>query len=276
MTGDAPRPESAGGIAMIGGGRMASALAEGFCRAGLLSPAAIVVHDPAAAAREALAARLPGVRFAATAAEAAASAPLVWLAVKPQQAAEACGGIAAVMEGRTLVSILAGMSTATLADLANTPRVIRVMPNTPCLVGKGVSVVCRTAAVPADVAERVSDLLAAVGSVHDADESLMNAVTAVSGSGPGFLALIVEAIAAGGERAGLPRPLATALAVETLAGTGRLLEETGEDPAVIRERVSSPGGTTLAGLGVMADRGVAEALVAAVLAATARASELGR
>jgi len=276
MTGDAPRPEPAGGIAMIGGGRMASALAEGFCRAGLLSPAAIVVHDPAAAAREALAARLPGVRFAATAAEAAASAPLVWLAVKPQQAAEACGGIAAVMEGRTLVSILAGMSTATLADLANTPRVIRVMPNTPCLVGKGVSVVCRTAAVPADVAERVSDLLAAVGSVHDADESLMNAVTAVSGSGPGFLALIVEAIAAGGERAGLPRPLATALAVETLAGTGRLLEETGEDPAVIRERVSSPGGTTLAGLGVMADRGVAEALVAAVLAATARASELGR
>jgi len=276
MTGDAPRPEPAGGIAMIGGGRMASALAEGFCRAGLLSPAAIVVHDPAAAAREALAARLPGVRFAATAAEAAASAPLVWLAVKPQQAAEACGGIAAVMEGRTLVSILAGMSTATLADLANTPRVIRVMPNTPCLVGKGVSVVCRTAAVPADVAERVSDLLAAVGSVHDADESLMNAVTAVSGSGPGFLALIVEAIAAGGERAGLPRPLATALAVETLAGTGRLLEETGEDPAVIRERVSSPGGTTLAGLGVMAERGVAEAVAAAVLAATARASELGR
>lgn len=276
MTGDAPRPEPADGIAMIGGGRMASALAEGFCRAGLLSPAAIVVHDPAAAAREALAARLPGVRFAATAAEAAASAPLVWLAVKPQQAAEACGGIAAVMEGRTLVSILAGLSTATLADLANTPRVIRVMPNTPCLVGKGVSVVCRTAAVPADVAERVSDLLAAVGSVHDADESLMNAVTAVSGSGPGFLALIVEAIAAGGERAGLPRPLATALAVETLAGTGRLLEETGEDPAVIRERVSSPGGTTLAGLGVMAERGVAEALAAAVLAATARASELGR
>jgi pyrroline-5-carboxylate reductase len=276
MTGDAPRPEPADGIAMIGGGRMASALAEGFCWAGLLSPAAIVVHDPAAAAREALAARLPGVRFAATAAEAAASAPLVWLAVKPQQAAEACGGIAAVMEGRTLVSILAGLSTATLADLANTPRVIRVMPNTPCLVGKGVSVICRTAAVPADVAERVSDLLAAVGSVHDADESLMNAVTAVSGSGPGFLALIVEAIAAGGERAGLPRPLATALAVETLAGTGRLLEETGEDPAVIRERVSSPGGTTLAGLGVMAERGVAEALAAAVLAATARASELGR
>lgn len=276
MTGDAPRSEPACGIAMIGGGRMASALAEGFCRAGLLSPAAIVVHDPAAAAREALAARLPGVRFAATAAEAAAAAPLVWLAVKPQQAAEACGGIAAVMEGRTLVSILAGLSTATLADLANTPRVIRVMPNTPCLVGKGVSVVCRTAAVPADVAERVSDLLAAVGSVHDADESLMNAVTAVSGSGPGFLALIVEAIAAGGERAGLPRPLATALAVETLAGTGRLLEETGEDPAVIRERVSSPGGTTLAGLGVMAERGVAEALAAAVLAATARASELGR
>jgi pyrroline-5-carboxylate reductase len=275
MSGAEPRPP-AGGVAMIGGGRMASALAEGFCRAGLLTAEAITVYDPAPAARAALAASLPGVRFADTPEAAAATAEIVWLAVKPQQAAEACGGIAAVMPGKTLVSILAGLSTGGLVSLSGTPRVIRVMPNTPCLVGRGVSVVCQTPEVPADVASRVAQLLAAVGHVHEVDESLLNAVTGLSGSGPGFLALVVEALAAGGERAGLPRPLALALAVQTLEGSGALLEQTGEEPAVIRERVSSPGGTTLAGLAVMTDRGVPEALAAAVEAAAARAAELGR
>lgn len=265
-----------GGVALIGGGRMASALAEGFCRAGLLTADAITVYDPAPAAREALAASLPGVRFTDTPAAAAVTAEIVWLAVKPQQAAEACGGIAAVMPGRTLVSILAGLSTTTLVSLSGTSRVIRVMPNTPCLVGRGVSVVCRTPEVSAAVAGRVNTLLAAVGHVHEADESLMNAVTGLSGSGPGFLATVVEALATGGQRAGLPRPLALALAVQTLAGTGMLLERTGEEPAIIRDRVASPGGTTLAGLAVMSERRVPEALAAAVEAAASRAAELGR
>lgn len=276
MSGAAPRPTAGVGVAMIGGGRMASALAEGFCRAGLLPADAITVYDPATPARQALAASLPGVRFADTPAEAAATAEIVWLAVKPQQATEACSGIKAVMPGRTLVSILAGLSTPALASLSSTPRVIRVMPNTPCLVGRGVSVVCKTPEVPADVASRVNQLLAAVGHVHEAEESLLNAVTGLSGSGPGFLALVVEALAAGGERAGLPRPLALALAVQTLEGTGALLEQTGEEPAVIRDRVSSPGGTTLAGLAVMTERGVPEAIAAAVEAASARAAVLGR
>lgn len=276
MSGAATGPTLGGGVAFIGGGRMASALAEGFCRAGLLAAGAITVHDPAAAARAALEARVPGVRFTDNPAAAAAAADVVWLAVKPQQAAEACRGIAAVMPGKTLVSILAGLSTGALTSLSGTPRVIRVMPNTPCLVGRGVAVVCRTSAVPSAVAGRVNDLLAAVGHVHEVDESLMNAVTGLSGSGPGFLALVVEALAAGGERAGLPRPLALALAVQTLEGTGTLLEQTGEEPAVIRDRVASPGGTTLAGLAVMTERGVPEAIAAAVAAAASRAAELGR
>ncbi|MFM7137944.1 MAG: pyrroline-5-carboxylate reductase [Planctomycetota bacterium] len=276
MSGVAAGPMAGGGVAMIGGGRMASALAEGFCRAGLLAAEAITVYDPAAAAREALAASLPGVRFVDTPAAAAAAAEIVWLAVKPQQAADACAGIAAVMPGRTLVSILAGLSTTALRSLSGTSRVIRVMPNTPCLVGRGVSVVCQTPDVPAAIARRVTELLAAVGHVHAADESLLNAVTGLSGSGPGFLALVAEALAAGGERAGLPRPLALALAVQTLEGTGALLDQTGEEPAVIRDRVSSPGGTTLAGLAVLTERGVPEALAAAVEAAAARAAVLGR
>ena len=274
MPADTPHPDR---IAMIGGGQMALALAEGFCRAGLLGPAEITVHDPHPAARERLAARVPGVRFAATGAEAAAAARLVFLAVKPQQAAAACGEFAAALgPDAVLVSIVAGLSTASLAALAGTPRVIRVMPNTPCLVGRGVSVVCRTPAVPAADAARVLALLGAVGHVHEADESLLDAVTGLSGSGPGFLALLVEALADGGVKAGLPRPLAQSLAVQTLAGTGALLEQTGEHPAQVKDRVSSPGGTTIAGLAVLEQRGVRGALIDAVVAAAARARELGQ
>ncbi len=262
-------------IAMIGGGRMASALAQGFCDQGLVRAERVVVYDPSEAARSALAANVPGLQFATTPAAAAAAAELVWLAVKPQQAAEACGAIAAVMPGRTLVSILAGISTSVLASLSATSRVIRVMPNTPCLVGRGVSVICGSPDVPDEMAARVKRLLGAVGAVHEADESLMNAVTGLSGSGPGFLALVVEALTDGGVQAGLPRPLALALAVQTFAGTGELLGRTGEEPSVIRDRVSSPGGTTLAGLAVLDARGVREAIAAAVVAATARARALG-
>lgn len=263
-------------VAMIGGGQMALALAEGFHRAGLLAPTAVTVFDPSQPARERLAIRLPGIRFADTPADAAAAAPLVVLAVKPQQAAEACRAIADHLRpDAVLVSIVAGLSTATLASLVGMPRVIRVMPNTPSLVGRGVSVVCRTPEVPSAAAERVLTLLASVGHVHEADESLMNAVTGLSGSGPGFVALLVEALADGGVKAGLPRALALSLAVETLSGTAALLEQTGEHPAQIKDKVSSPGGTTIAGLAVLEQRGVRGALIDAVVAAATRAKELG-
>jgi pyrroline-5-carboxylate reductase len=266
-----------GAIAFIGGGRMAQALAEGFCRSGLVEPAAITVFDPVAEARARLAARVPGARFAATGAEAAAAAPLVVLAVKPQQTPAALAEIApALAADATLVSIVAGFPVARLAALAGTPRIVRVMPNTPSLVGHGVSVVSAAPEVPEADRRRVRALLGSVGHVHEADESLMDAVTGLSGSGPGFLALVVEALAEGGERAGLPADLALALAVETFAGTGALLERTRESPAAIRAQVTSPGGTTLAGLGVLGDRGLKQALVDAVVAATARARELGR
>jgi pyrroline-5-carboxylate reductase len=211
------------------------------------------------------------------AAEAVRGAAVVFLAVKPQQAAVACQELAPVIpHDAVLVSIVAGLPLATLADLAGTKRIIRVMPNTPCLVGRGVSVVCRTPDVPAAAAQRVPALLAAVGTVHEVDESLLDAVTGLSGSGPGFVALLVEALSDGGVKAGLPRPLALALAVETLAGTAALLEQTGEHPAQIKDRVSSPGGTTIAGLAVLEQRGVRSALIDAVVAAATRAKELGK
>jgi len=272
-----PPAAKAGPIAMVGGGQMALALAAGFCRAGLVSAGDIIVYDPSDAARERLAAGVQGVRFAATAAEAVRGAACVFLAVKPQHVAAACDGFRAELSGEAvLVSIVAGLPIATLSDLAGTARIVRVMPNTPCLVGRGVSVVCRSPDVPDDVAERTRNLLSAVGHVHEVDEPLIDAVTGLSGSGPGFVALLVEALSDGGVKAGLPRPLALALAVETLAGTAALLEQTGEHPAQIKDRVSSPGGTTIAGLAVLEQRGVRSALIDAVVAATARAKELGR
>ena len=264
-------------IAMIGGGQMALALAEGFCRAGLLQPTDITVHDPVPAARERLAGRVPGIHFADSGAAAAAAARIVFLAVKPQQAAAACREFAAALApDAVVVSIVAGLTLHNLAELAGTPRIVRVMPNTPCLVGRGVSVVCRTPEVPAGDLARVLELLAAVGRVHEADETLMDAVTGLSGSGPGFVALLVEALADGGVKAGLPRSLALALATETLSGTAALLDQTGEHPAQIKDRVSSPGGTTIAGLAVLEQRGVRGALIDAVVTAAARARELGK
>jgi pyrroline-5-carboxylate reductase len=272
-----PPADGPGSIAMIGGGQMALALAEGFCRAGLLGAADIIVHDPVPAARERLAARVPGIRFASGGGEAAAAAGIVFLAVKPQQAAAACRECSAALSAEAVVvSIVAGLTLANLADLTGSRRIVRVMPNTPCLVGRGVSVVCRTPEVPAAGLARVLALLASVGSVHEADESLLDAVTGLSGSGPGFVALVVEALADGGVKAGLPRSLALALATETLSGTAALLAETGEHPAQIKDRVSSPGGTTIAGLAVLEQRGVRGALIDAVVAAAARARELGR
>ena len=264
-------------IAMIGGGQMALALAEGFCRAGLLQPTDITVHDPVPAARERLAGRVPGIHFADSGAAAAAAARIVFLAVKPQQAAAACREFAAALApDAVVVSIVAGLTLHNLAELTGTPRIVRVMPNTPCLVGRGVSVVCRTPEVPAGDLARVLALLAAVGRVHEADETLMDAVTGLSGSGPGFVALLVEALADGGVKAGLPRSLALALATETLSGTAALLDQTGEHPAQIKDRVSSPGGTTIAGLAVLEQRGVRGALIDAVVTAAARARELGK
>ena len=270
-------PSPIGPIAMVGGGQMALALAEGFCRSGLVEPAAIVVHDPVAAARERMSARVPGIRFAASSAEAVKGATLVFLAVKPQHAAIAareCGPHLAA--DATVVSIVAGLSIATLTEWLRVPRIIRVMPNTPCLVGKGVSVVCRSPEVSAAAAGDTAALLAAVGAVHEVDEQLLDAVTGLSGSGPGFVALLVEGLADGGVKAGLPRALALALATQTVAGTAALIEQTGEHPAAIKDRVASPGGTTIAGLAVLEQRAVRSALIDAVVAAADRSRALGR
>jgi len=256
---------------------MALALAEGICRRGLLDAARIVVYDPSADARDRLAARLPAIRFAATADAAVADAALVFLAVKPQHAEAACRAFApALAPDATVVSIAAGVTIASLSAWTGTRRVVRVMPNTPCLVGRGVSAWARGADVGDEAAAATAALLGAVGSVHEVAEGLLDAVTGVSGSGPAYVALVIEALADGGVREGLPRALALELAAATVAGTGDLVAIGGEHPAVIRDRVASPGGTTIAALAVLEARGVRGAFIDAVRAAAERAREMGR
>lgn len=277
MSGAVEHRSPIGPIAMVGGGQMALALAEGFCRAGLTVPSRITVHDPAASARERLASRLPGIGLSSSSDAAVKGAKLVFLAVKPQHAATAARECAASIDPETtVVSIVAGITVATLAGWFGTPRIVRVMPNTPCLVGQGVSVVCRAPEVPDSAARDTVRLLASVGSVHEVDEHLLDAVTGLSGSGPGFVALLIEGLADGGVKAGLPRGLAQALAVQTVAGTAALIDQTGDHPAEIKDRVASPGGTTIAGLAVLEQRAVRGALIEAVSTAADRARALGR
>lgn len=174
-----------------------------------------------------------------------------------------------------VVSIAAGVPLAALASAAGaTTRLVRVMPNTPCLVGETAAAMCLGGSADEGDAELVRALFAAVGVVHRVDERLLSAVTGLSGSGPAYGFLAVEALADGGVRAGLPRDIATQLAAQTLLGAARMVLETGKHPGALKDMVTSPGGTTIAGVAALERGGFRAALMEAVGAATQRAEEL--
>jgi pyrroline-5-carboxylate reductase len=263
-------------IGFIGAGQMARALAKGFIAAELVPASRIVAYDALEKAGREFAEMASGAKIAASNAEVARSADVVFLAVKPQSMpavyAEIGGQIGA---DKLLVSIAAGISLAKLREGLKTERIIRVMPNTPALVGKGAAAFSPgSGASPAD-AQLVAQLLAAVGRSFQVEERLLDAVTGLSGSGPAFVYVMIEALSDGGVRMGLPRDVATALAAQTVLGTAEMVLTTGEHPAVLKDRVASPGGTTIAGLAALEDRGLRGALIAAVEAATRRSRELG-
>jgi pyrroline-5-carboxylate reductase len=157
-----------------------------------------------------------------------------------------------------------------------TARLVRVMPNTPCLVGESAAAMCVGGAADAADADGVRTLLSAVGVVHAVDEKLLSAVTGLSGSGPAYVFLIIEALADGGVRAGLPRDVSQALAAQTVLGGARMVLDTGRHPGALKDMVTSPAGTTIAGVHALERGGVRAALIDAVMAATARADELAR
>ena len=262
-------------IAFLGGGNMAEAILGGLLAGGVAPAERVVVADVAVERREHLANRY-GIATTADNAEALRGAQVVVLAVKPQQVAEALAALKGdFSEQQLLVSICAGLPTAALE--AQVPaRVVRAMPNLPALVRQGVTAICggvRATAADLDLAEA---MFAAVGSVVRLPEAKMNEVTALSGSGPGYVFAFVEAMESTAVAMGLDPAAARKMAVDTVRGAAELAARTGEDPAELRRRVSSKGGTTLAGLAAMEAGGFSAAVAAGMKAARDRAAELAR
>ena len=263
-------------IGFLGAGQMASALATGWTRAGLLDPVRSGAADPFASARDKFT-QTTGLKSYATNREVVEACDVLVLAVKPQVMAGVLAELRPLLKPRHLViSIAAGVTLQTLGEaLGTTVRLVRVMPNTPCLVGASASgYAAGSAATPDDVA-LVGQMFGAVGKAFVLPEHLLDAVTGLSGSGPAFIYVLIEALADGGVRVGLPRDVAQALAAQTVLGAAKMVLETGQHPAALKDAVASPGGTTIAGLHALEKAGFRAGLMDAVQAATERAKELG-
>ncbi|HEV3257476.1 MAG TPA: pyrroline-5-carboxylate reductase [Gemmataceae bacterium] len=265
-------------IGFLGAGQMATALARGWLAARLAVPDRVVASDPVAQARQAFHSAT-GLRATADNREVVAGSDLLVLAVKPQTMPSLLAEVRPLVTGRHLVvSIAAGITLRQLAEglVGSDRRLVRVMPNTPCLVGASAAGYSPGEAATADDVALVDRLLNAVGRAFRLPESLLDAVTGLSGSGPAFVAVVIEALSDGGVRMGLPREVAAALAAQTVFGSAKLLLETGMHPAALKDMVSSPAGTTIAGLHALERRGLRAALMDAVEAATQRAVALGK
>jgi pyrroline-5-carboxylate reductase len=261
-------------IAFIGGGNMASALIGGLVDA-RRSAASILVVEPAEAQRQRLVERF-GIAAQAEASAALDSATLVVWAVKPQVFRAAAVPCAPHVRSALQLSVMAGIRSDAIAAATGAQRIVRAMPNTPALIGRGIAgVFARAAASVADRAQ-VERVLAPTGEVVWVEsEDALDAVTALSGSGPAYVFHVIEAMLAAAAEMGLPEADAKRLAVQTLAGAAELAARSDEPPATLRRNVTSPGGTTQAAMTVLERRGVKAAFVAAILAARDRARELG-
>lgn len=264
-------------VGFIGGGNMAEAMVRGLLASGR-DAASLMVAEPEAAKRRALARRY---RIATTGnnAEVIRASRTVVLAVKPQILGAMMEELRPLVTRRELfVSIAAGVMLARLEKgLGEAARVIRVMPNTPCLVGKGASVICAGSRAGAGDVRAVRKMFAAVGDAHVVeDEKLLHLVTALSGSGPAYVYRFAEALIEAAVKGGMKAELASALAFQTIAGAAAMMLEAGQAPADLRRAVSSPGGTTLAGLAKLDEAGFVKIVGGAVAAATARSVELGK
>lgn len=262
-------------LGFIGAGKMASALSAGFLTSGIVSPNQIVATDVSSEAR---------VHFQqATGADVfeelqplVERANLLFLAVKPQH----LGGLLTqlkplITDDHLIVSIAAGVALNTLENsLGGSGRVIRVMPNTPCLVGAGACGISLGSRASREDGQLVTQLLETVGIVYEVPETLLNAVTGLSGSGPAYVYQFIEALSDGGVRMGLPRQMATEFAAQTVLGAARMVLETGLHPGELKDAVTSPGGTTIAGLHALERGGFRASVMNAVEAATHRSKEL--
>ncbi len=265
-------------LGVIGGGVMGEAILSRLIDQQIFAASQILVSDPQPARREFLE-QTYEIRTTTDNAEVVAQSDTILLAIKPQMLTTVAEDLAARAPQTASplgLSILAGMPLSRLEQAFPGWAMVRAMPNTPATVGAGVTALAAGTRTTADQFAWAKTIFASVGEVVAVTESLMDAVTALSGSGPGYVALMVEALADGGVAVGLPRATALHLAIQTLKGTAELLQQSQMHPGVLKDRVTSPGGTTIAGIAQLESAGLRSALIEAVRAAHRRSVELGQ
>ena len=270
--------EKAVKVGFIGMGQMATALAGGVVRTGKLEKGNLFAYDVLEVAARQFTDKVGGTACGSVA-EVIGKADVVFLCVKPQHMGavmEAVSGSGATLDGKLFVTIAAGLPMSYFEKALGAIRIVRVMLNTPCLVGEAASGFSRGGKATEEDAEFVKEWLETVGVAFEVPENLLDAVTGLSGSGPAFVFMMVEALADGGVKAGLPRGVALTLAAQTLKGSAEMVLRTKEHPGALKDKVTSPAGTTIAGVAELEARGLRGALIAAVEAAARRSAELGR
>lgn len=264
-------------IGFIGCGRIATAIAQGLAKANVVAPSQMTGSDPSPAMRESFT-KASGAAVVAENLAVLGGSDVVVLAVKPQHMPAVLKEIAKGVEARHLfVSVAAGVPISAITSaLGQSTRIVRVMPNTPCLVGAGATAFARGAKATEEDAALVERLFSTIGIAMEVTEPLLDAVTGLSGSGPAYVFQVIEAMSDGGVRCGLPRNVSTRLAAQTVFGAAKMVLDTGEHPAALKDGVASPGGTTIAGLHELERGALRGSLINAVEAATRRSQELGR
>lgn len=262
-------------LGLIGGGRMAEALISGVLASKLYEPDKIRVADPDVTRQDHLKTQY-GVEVGLMNEEVVRASDIVMLAVKPQVIADVLRGISKSVRHQLVVSVAAGVPICRIQEfLGSQASIIRAMPNTPAMVGAGMTAIAVGPGVGPEAVVSVRQMFESVGRVVLIEERLMDAVTGLSGSGPAYIFLAIEAMADGGVKMGLPRETASILAAQTVLGAARMVLESGQHPARLKDQVASPAGTTIAGLHRLEQGGMRAILMDAVEAATRRSQELG-
>ncbi|MCH2182325.1 MAG: pyrroline-5-carboxylate reductase [Mariniblastus sp.] len=259
-------------IGFLGAGKMGLALAQGIIQTE--ADFSTLISDPDAGARERFLQQIPQAVVLEENQAVCREADVVFVACKPQQLAAATESLSCEPSKALYISILAGVTTQRLVTALGSKRVVRAMPNTPCLIGQGVLGLAVNPALDANDQDLAERLLANVGTVVRVPEAWMDAVTGISGSGPAYVFKFIEAMIQSGLKAGLEPSIARLLVIETFRGAAELLRATGAEPDELRQQVSSPGGTTMAGLAVLDQRGLDQIIQSAVGAAIERSREL--
>ncbi|MGI8890313.1 MAG: pyrroline-5-carboxylate reductase [Chthoniobacterales bacterium] len=260
-------------LGFIGGGKLAGSVMRGLVRAKFCPPEQILVSEPNATARTALGEELGGIGLTAENAEVAERAEVIFIGVKPGVVLNVIAGMSRGIEGKLVVSLAAGIRVASMEEKGEA-RFMRAMTNTPAAVCQAATAIARGSRTTDEDMAMLHRIFSSIGTVIEVKEAQVDAVTALAGSGPAFVYTVIEALAVGGEKCGLPAEVSLGLATQTVRGAAQLALESGRSPEELRNMVITPGGTTAAGLARMEEIGSAAGLTAAVEAASARAEEL--